>query len=66
MGHNVRRHNMTLGDLVVAVTEEALEVANDEKKAYQLAEVVVNRILGAAAGESCRRRFSLSEERRLH
>ncbi len=35
----------TVGDLVVAVTDAALEIVKDEKKAYQIAGLVVNEML---------------------
>lgn len=35
----------TVGDLVVAVMDEALEVIKDERKAYQVAGVVLNKLL---------------------
>jgi predicted RNA-binding protein len=36
---------LTLGDLVVAATEVAFEVSKDEKKAYQIASIVVEKML---------------------
>lgn len=35
----------TVGDLVVAVTDAALEVVHDERKAYQVAGLVLNNML---------------------
>lgn len=41
-----------MGELVVAVTEAALEVSKDEAKAYQIASIVVGKLLGRRAAKS--------------
>ena len=40
-----KRVHTTIGDLVVAVTDVALEVAKDKRKAYRIASRVVNSML---------------------
>jgi hypothetical protein len=54
MKSNPRRKTMplTLGELVVAVTEVAFEVSKDERKAYQIASVVVGKLLSPAPAKS--------------
>jgi hypothetical protein len=54
MKSNVQRTTrpLTLGELVVAVTEVAFEVSKDEKKAYQIASIVVGKLLSPAAPKS--------------
>ncbi len=44
MGTSCKRLT-TVGDLVVAVTDAALEIVKNEKKAYQIAGFVVNEML---------------------
>ena len=44
-GRNVRRMELTIGELVVSATDAALEVSKNEKRAYQIAGIVVNKIL---------------------
>ncbi len=39
------RRLTTVGDLVVAITDIALEVVKNEQRAYQIAGLVVNRML---------------------
>ena len=36
---------LTVGDLVVAVTDVAYQVSHDEKKSYQIASIVVDKLL---------------------
>lgn len=43
--NNAKATKFTVGDLVVAATDAAFEVSGDEKRAYQLAGLVVNLIL---------------------
>jgi hypothetical protein len=42
---SARRLKTTVGDLVVAAMEAALEVSRDERKAPRLAGIVLNKIL---------------------
>jgi hypothetical protein len=61
-----RTQSITVGDLVVAVTDAALEVSKDKKRAYRLAGVVVNKILRASTHETFRRLRSADEWRHFH
>ncbi|MGH7833585.1 MAG: hypothetical protein ACREQK_08070 [Candidatus Binatia bacterium] len=61
-----RTQSITVGDLVVAATDAALEVSKNKKRAYQLAGVVVNKILRASTHETVRRLRSGDEGRRFH
>lgn len=38
----------TIGDLIVAVVDAALEVSRDERKAYQITSVLLNKMLRAS------------------
>ncbi len=42
---DLTRHNITLGDLVVAVTDAAIEVSKNEQKAYRIADLAVRNVL---------------------
>ena len=41
----VKRLRTTVGDLVVAATDAALEVSRNQRKAYRLAGIVLNKML---------------------
>ena len=41
----LKKQPLTVGDLVVAVTDVAFEMSKDEKKAYEIARVVVGNLL---------------------
>jgi hypothetical protein len=43
---------LTVGDLVVAVTDAALEATQDEDQAYEIAGLVLMRLLAASAPET--------------
>ena len=62
MRHNVKGPQTTLGDLVLAVTDAAMEISSNEKRAYQIASAVVNRVLRLSVRESRR----LSEKTHRH
>jgi hypothetical protein len=42
---NVKRLRTTLGELVIAITDAALEVSRSERAAYRLTGLVLNRML---------------------
>jgi hypothetical protein len=44
-GADIKRLRFTVGDLVVAATEAAFEIAGNEKTAYRLAGFIVNKML---------------------
>jgi len=52
MNYNGKGQQITLGDLVVAVTDVALEFSPNEKRAYQIAGAIVNNLLRSAAGKA--------------
>jgi hypothetical protein len=66
MQMRTRTQSITVGDLVVAATDAALEVSKNKKRAYRIAEVVVNKILRASTRKAIRRLPSLCEWRRFH
>lgn len=61
-----RTQNITVGDLVVAATDAALEISKDKKRAYKIAEVVVNKILKASAHDTVRRPPAADDWRDFH
>jgi len=46
--HREIKH-LTIGDLIVAVTEAAFEATNDEDKAYEIASIVLVKLLQSSA-----------------
>ena len=57
---------LTLGDLIVAVTEAALEATGDEEKANEIAGRVLVRLLADSAPEALEQLIAASGERVLH
>jgi hypothetical protein len=66
MQMRTRTQSITVGDLVVAATDAALEVSKNKKRAYRIAEVVVNKILRASMRKAMRGLPSPGEWRRFH
>ena len=50
MHTEIRR--LTIGDLIVAITDAALEATQDEDKAYEIASRVLMRLLAASAPQT--------------
>jgi len=46
---------ITIGDLVVAVTDAAIEVSKNEQKAYRIADLALRRILSVSSPGNFRR-----------
>ncbi len=49
---NFKTEQLTIGDLVVAITDAALEVTEDEDMAYQIASLVLMRLVAASSPET--------------
>jgi hypothetical protein len=49
---------MTMGDLIMAISDAAFEVIEDEDKAHQIAGIVLMRLLAASAPETAQYLFS--------
>lgn len=47
-----KTETVTMGDLIVAITDAALEVAHDEDMAYQIAGLVFMRLLAVSDPET--------------
>jgi hypothetical protein len=63
---NAKKIHVTVGDLVVAATEAAFEVASSEKKAYRLAGLVVNKMLRPRFRKAGRNYADLHGRRRFN
>ena len=63
---SARRLKTTVGDLVVAAMEAALEVSRDERKAPRLAGIVLNKILKDSHLRAERLRQNLSQKNTVH
>ncbi len=49
---NFKTEQLTIGDLIVAITDAALEVTEDEDMAYQIASLVLMRLVAASSPET--------------
>ncbi len=49
---NFKAEQVTIGDLIVAITDAALEVTEDENMAYQIAGLVLMRLVAASNPET--------------
>ena len=63
---DVRRHNITLGDFVVAVTDAAIEVSKNERKAYRIADLALRNVLKLSLSAASRTDGDDHIARRLH
>ena len=63
---NVTRMSSTLGDLIVAVMDEALQVTKNERQAYRIAATVVNKVLRVSLSRTDRPRIGACEKDWLH
>ncbi|MGE5304889.1 MAG: hypothetical protein ACM3TN_16385 [Alphaproteobacteria bacterium] len=63
---NTPRMSSTLGDLIVAVMDEALEVSKNEKRAYQITAVVLNEVLRVSLSRTDRPRTGAREKEWFH
>jgi hypothetical protein len=63
---NVTRMSSTLGDLIVAVMDEALQVSKDERRAYQITAVVLNKVLRVSLPRTNRPSIVACEKAWLH
>lgn len=63
LSHNGNRIDTTLGELIATISDIALENSDDAKEAYELARLVLVKILKNASlrGESVVRHFSTSK-----
>lgn len=57
---------ITIGDLVVAVTDAAIEVSKNERKAYRIADLALRRILSIASRENFQGNPSGGDPMRYH
>jgi len=62
----VKRLQTTVGDLVVAAMDAALEVSRNERKAYRLAGIVLNKMLNDSRCRAHRFRGDLSKRTSFH
>jgi hypothetical protein len=62
----VKRLQTTVGDLVVAATDAALEVSRNQRKAYRLAGIVLNKILNDSRLRAHRFKGDLSKRTSFH
>jgi hypothetical protein len=56
----------TIGDFIVAVVDAALEVSKDERKAYQITGVVLNKFLRASSHKADQHNASFYDREWLH
>jgi hypothetical protein len=56
----------TVGELIVTITDAALEVSRDERKAYRLTGIVLNRMAQAAPAGTGRQGIKLPRKLRVH
>ncbi|HZD41179.1 MAG TPA: hypothetical protein VE131_10685 [Terriglobales bacterium] len=57
---------ITIGDLVVAVTDAAIEVSKNEQKAYRIADLALRRILSVSSPQNFQRAHSGGGPTRYH
>lgn len=62
----VKRLQTTVGDLVVAAMDAALEVSGNQRKAYRLAGIVLNKMLNDSRLRAHRFREDLSKRTLFH
>jgi hypothetical protein len=62
----VKKMQITVGDLVVTAMDAALEVSRNERKAYRLARIVLNKMLNDSRLQGHRFRCDLSGKTLLH
>ena len=62
----VKRLQTTVGDLVVAAMDAALEVSRNERKAYRLAGIVLNKMLKDSRCRAHRFKGDLSKRTSFH
>jgi hypothetical protein len=62
----VKRLQTTVGDLVVAATDAALEVSRNQRKAYRLAGIVLNKMLNDSRLRARRFTGDLSKRTSFH
>jgi hypothetical protein len=62
----VKKMQITVGDLVVTAMDAALEVSRNERKAYRLARIVLNKILNNSRLQGHRVRCDFSGRTLLH
>lgn len=63
---NVKGRQVTIGDLVVAVTDAAIEVARNERKAYRIANLALRKILSISLSAACQGTGSDYDPKRFH
>lgn len=63
---NVKGRQVTIGDLVVAVTDAAIEVAKNERKAYRIANLALRKILRISLSEAYQGTGSDYDPKRFH
>ena len=51
-GIRFKTKQLTIGDLIIAVTDAALQVTEDEDQAYEIASLVLMRLLATSAPET--------------
>jgi len=61
-GSNIKRLYTTVGDLIVAITDAALEVSKNEKEAYRVAHLVLSRMVSPSAQKLYRKPGVCSRE----
>jgi hypothetical protein len=49
---NFKAEQLTIGDLIIAITDAALEVTEDEDMAYQIAGLVFMRLVAASSPQT--------------
>jgi hypothetical protein len=57
---------LTICDLVVAVTDAALEVTQDEDQAYEIASLVLMKLLQASASETAEHLLAACDDKLIH
>lgn len=62
----VKRLQTTVGDLVVAAMDVALEVSKNQRKAYRLAGIVLNKMLNDSRFKEHRFKGDLSRKTLFH
>lgn len=62
----VKRMQITVGDLVVTAMDAALELSRNERKAYRIARIVLNKLLNDSRLQGHRFRCDLSGKTLLH
>lgn len=64
--HESVTRKITIGDLVVAVTDAAIEVSKNERKAFRIADLALRRILSVSSPENFERTRSGDGPVRYH